>query len=104
MCACLDGASTLITVTFVGELELAASEHRWHCFAGTRMLILENVVSGSIQELMVRELEKDYHIHVLHCATQDSGYGSQRRMRGWSFGCILCVKSVHQVIGGDQDT
>ena len=56
---------------------------RWHAEAGTRVLILENVVTGTIQQLSCAELERLYDIHLIHAATEDSGYGAHKRYRGW---------------------
>lgn len=59
---------------------------RWHAFAGTRIVLLENVCGGTIQELSCRELEDVFHLRLIHGATEDSGYGATKRYRGWTFG------------------
>ena len=54
----------------------------------TKMLLLENVVTGSIQQLTAREATSTSKmwVKVIHGDTIDSGYGGCRRQRGWTFG------------------
>ena len=70
--------------------------HRYHCHVGTRVLILENVCAGTIQQLTVSELQAYYHIRHLHAGTEDSGYGAQRRYRGWTLASAWRVQFNQQ--------
>ena len=47
------------------------------------MIIMENVVSGSAHELAAHVLAPEMALKTIHASTQDVGYGSCRRLRGW---------------------
>ena len=55
----------------------------------TRVIITENVTTGSVHALAAETLGKEdmYDIRLLHTATEDSGYGGVKRYRGWKLYC-----------------
>lgn len=59
---------------------------RFHLQNQTRVMIAENVVSGTIQKLTSEtwSANDDMEIRVVFAATEDSGYGGHRRYRGWT--------------------
>lgn len=61
---------------------------RFHLSSGTKVMLLENFASGSIQRLTVEMLTEGniMDCKVIHAATPDSGYGCTRRFRGWTLG------------------
>jgi len=52
---------------------------------GTKLLALENVVTGSVHRLSSDTFgaEGSYGVKVVHVSTDDVGYGCCRRYRGW---------------------
>ena len=62
----------------------------WHKRHGTKLLVAENVVTGSIHtkcaEVMTEEGE--YSTRVLHTAPEDAGYGAVKRCRAWHLAYI----------------
>ena len=58
---------------------------RFQCQAGTKVQLLENVLSGTIQKCTIEALANQ-GLHTtknLHCNTDDTGFGGARRFRGW---------------------
>ena len=49
------------------------------------IILFHPAVSTLCQEMSVAELEPNYHIQLIQAGTEDSGYGAQRRYRGWNF-------------------
>lgn len=49
-------------------------------------MVLENVVSGNVQQLSAQELTRtgELTVRVIHAGTEDSGYGGHSRRRGWT--------------------
>jgi len=76
---------TNILHAYVSRIILSFVLVRFQLAAGTRLMILENVVSGSIHKLTADILSHDSKcaIETIHAATQDSGYAANRRYRGW---------------------
>ena len=75
----------------VGIAMLVLVSARFHRQAGTKIQILENLTTGSIQEVTVQALREDnlYDTRNLHCNTDDTGYGGTRRFRGWLLVSII---------------
>eukprot|EP00435_Cladocopium_sp_Y103_P032791 s3536_g8.t1 len=68
------------------DMDLCLELWVFHRQAGTKIQILENVITGNIQEVTVAALNENdqFDTRVLHCNTDDTGYGGARRFRGWS--------------------
>lgn len=62
---------------------------------GTRLIIAENVVAGSIHRLCSTVFKNEYDIRVIHTATEDSGYGCVKRYRGWRHVSMGSLSDVH---------
>ena len=75
------------TVCYALSLERKTIElPRWQMENGTKVMILENVVSGCVHQLSSEILTNsgDYHVDTIHSSTCDVGYGCVRRFRGWT--------------------
>lgn len=58
---------------------------RYQLHAKTKLMLLENVCTGSIHRLTAEELSAGgCEIKTIYASTDDSGYGGIRRYRGWS--------------------
>ena len=57
----------------------------------TEVIIVENVVSGTIQRLTAEYVTRSglYWAKTIHGDTWESGYGACRRQRGWLPGCTI---------------
>lgn len=67
------------------DIELGLENLRWHRQHGTKLLVQENVVTGSIHQLASRCLTatSEYVIRTVHTSPQDTGHGAIKRFRGW---------------------
>ena len=65
----------------------AALTHlRYQLHSKTKLMVLENVTTGSIHRITAEELSHNNvcDVRVTYAATDDSGYGGMRRYRGWT--------------------
>lgn len=65
-----------------------AAKVRWNKRAGTKIMLAENVTTGSVHrlssEILSYDSEGSYDVKIVHCAPHDTGHGAVKRYRAWS--------------------
>jgi len=66
--------------------QLQSLDCRWQIEAGTRIVLCENVVSGTVHRACSETFARSgqYSLQTIHCATEDTGFGGIKRYRAWN--------------------
>lgn len=92
-CSCKDDSSMGAKRQNLGSGRISALTHfKNQLTRRTKIMVLENVTSGSVQEVSIQCLTASGEVDArcLHASSDDSGYGAIRRHRGWNLACFCC--------------